>query len=173
MRRVTGDYQGAARDLKKALGICLDIGFRAGQAETLNESGTLYRVRGDLRGVRDRHQDALDLARETKCEWDQAHALAGLGRCALASDDRGEAADWLRQALEIFQRIGTVEAADVSAALQVLPAPDHCAFSRRHLYKAARADFSCSIASLRWPASSGSADLNWSRSESRTASTGP
>ena len=117
VRRVTGDYLGAAQDLEQALDICNDIGFRAGQAETLNESGTLYRVLRDLRRARDCHQHALDLARETKCEWDQAHALAGLGLRALASGDRVEAADWLRQALEIFQRIGTVEVADVSAEL--------------------------------------------------------
>jgi hypothetical protein len=47
----------------------------------------------------------------------EAHALAGLGRCALADGHTDEAADMLRQALEIFRRIGAAEAAGVSAEL--------------------------------------------------------
>ena len=46
-----------------------------------------------------------------------AHQLAGLGRCALAAGHTDEAAEMLRQALEIFQRIGAAEAAGVSAEL--------------------------------------------------------
>ncbi|MGC1281565.1 MAG: tetratricopeptide repeat protein, partial [Streptosporangiaceae bacterium] len=73
------------------------------------------------------HQQALDLARQVGSSWDQAHALAGLGQCALAADRAAEAEDMLRQALEIFQQIGAAEAAEVSAELQALtgtrPAP--------------------------------------------------
>jgi tetratricopeptide (TPR) repeat protein len=118
VRRVTGDYPGAARDLEEALDICRDIDYLAGQAESLNESGTLYRVCGDPRRAESCHQQALDLARQVNCSWDEAHALAGLGRCALAFGDTAEAVDRLRDALEIFQRIGVTEAADVSAELQ-------------------------------------------------------
>jgi hypothetical protein len=35
--------------------------------------------------------------------WAEAHALAGLGRCAPAAGHDAEAQDWLRQALEIFR----------------------------------------------------------------------
>jgi Tfp pilus assembly protein PilF len=49
-----------------------------------------------------------------------AYALAGLGRCALATGNTAEAAGRLRQALEIFQRIGAPEAAAVSAELQAI-----------------------------------------------------
>jgi hypothetical protein len=56
--------------------------------------------------------------------WDEAHALAGLGRCALASDDAAEAQANLRQAQEIFQRIGAAEAAEVSAELDALRAAE-------------------------------------------------
>jgi len=52
--------------------------------------------------------------------WDEAHALAGLGRCALAADHATQALAFLRQALEIFQRIGTAEANDVSRELAAL-----------------------------------------------------
>ena len=47
----------------------------------------------------------------------EALALAGLGRCSLAAGHSDEAAQTLRQALEIFQRIGAAEAAGVSAEL--------------------------------------------------------
>ena len=95
--------------------------------DLLNETGTLHRVRGDLGQAESCHRQALDLARQIESPWDEAHALAGLGRCALAADRAAEAADGLRQALEIFQRIGAAETADVCAELQALtdarPAP--------------------------------------------------
>ena len=119
-RRATGDYPGAARDLEEALGIYRDLGDRGGEVEALNEAGTLHRVCGDLRQAGSCHQRALDLARQTGSSCDEAHALAGLGRCALAASHTAEAEDELLQALEIFQRIGAAEAAEVSAELQAL-----------------------------------------------------
>jgi tetratricopeptide (TPR) repeat protein/transcriptional regulator with XRE-family HTH domain len=120
VRRVTGDYPGAARDLEEALDICGDIGYRGGEVEALNEAGALHRVGGDLRRAGSCHQQALDLAGQIGSSWDEAHALAGLGRCALATGHTAEAEDRLRHALEIFQRIGAAEAADVSAELECL-----------------------------------------------------
>jgi Tfp pilus assembly protein PilF len=90
-------------------------------AEVLNEFGTLHRVRGDLVQAGACHQKALDLAREDGIRWDEAHALASLGRCALAADRIADAEDQLRRALEIFQQIGTTEAAHVAAELDALP----------------------------------------------------
>jgi tetratricopeptide (TPR) repeat protein len=121
VRRLAGDYPAAARDLEQALGLYRDIGNRDGEAEALNESGTLYRARGDLGRAGSCHQQALDLARQIGSSWDQAQALAGLGRCALAAGHTAEAEDLLRQALETFQRIGAAEAAEVSAELQAPP----------------------------------------------------
>jgi hypothetical protein len=62
----------------------------------------------------------LGLARQIGSAWDEAHALAGLGRCALAVGHAATAEGMLRQALEIFQRIGVAEAAGVSAELEAL-----------------------------------------------------
>ena len=70
--------------LGEALGIFRDLGDRGAQAEVLNETGALHHARGDPGRARDCHQQALDLAREIGSSWDEAHALAGLGRCALA-----------------------------------------------------------------------------------------
>jgi tetratricopeptide (TPR) repeat protein/transcriptional regulator with XRE-family HTH domain len=121
VRRVTGDYPGAARDLQEALDISREIGNPSTEVEALNESGTLSRACGDLGQARSCHQQAMDLARQLSIALEEAHALAGLGRCAQAAGRTADAEDRLRHALAIFQRIGAVEAAGVSAQLDALP----------------------------------------------------
>ncbi len=120
VQRLTRDYPDAAQTLKEALGLYRDLGDRKGEAETLNEAGTLHRVRGDLSAAGTCHRQALDLAREIGSSWDEAHALAGLGRCALAAGRAADAEASLRQAQEIFQGTGAVEASGVSAELDAL-----------------------------------------------------
>jgi tetratricopeptide (TPR) repeat protein/transcriptional regulator with XRE-family HTH domain len=120
VRRLTGDYPAAARALEQALDIYRDLGNRGGEAEALNDTGTLYRVSGDLAQAMECHQRALDLARATVGSWNEAHALAGLGRCALAAGSATQAEILLRQALEIFQRIGAAEADGVARELAAL-----------------------------------------------------
>jgi Tfp pilus assembly protein PilF len=66
------------------------------------------------------HRQALDLARAIASSWDEAHALAGLGRCALAAGHATQAEILLRQALEIFQRTGAAEADGVARELTAL-----------------------------------------------------
>ena len=118
---LTGEYPAAARALEQALGLYRDLGERgSGEAEALNETGTLHRVSGDLAQAEGCHQQALDLARAIGSSWNEAHALAGLGRCALAAGHATQAEALLRQALEIFQRIGAAEASDVSRELTAL-----------------------------------------------------
>jgi tetratricopeptide (TPR) repeat protein len=117
--RRTGDYPAAAQALEQALGIFRDLGDRGGEAEALNESGTLCRVSGDLAQAEECHRQALNLARAI-ASWDEAYALAGLGRCALAAGHATQAAALLQQALEIFQRIGAAEAPDLPAELDAL-----------------------------------------------------
>jgi hypothetical protein len=60
------------------------------------------------------------LAREIGSSGNEAQALAGLGRCALAAGHSAGAEDKLWQAREIFHRIGTAEAAGVAAELDAL-----------------------------------------------------
>jgi hypothetical protein len=75
---------------------------------------------GDNPAAAQAHGQALDLARAIASSWDEAHALAGLGRCALAADRTAEARPLLQQALEIFRRIGAAEAPDLLAELAAL-----------------------------------------------------
>ncbi len=88
----------------------------------LNDKGTLHRVSGDFAQAEDCHQQALELARAVASSWDEAHALAGLGRCAMSAGHATQAEALLRQALEIFQRIGAAEAAELTAELDATEA---------------------------------------------------
>jgi tetratricopeptide (TPR) repeat protein len=115
MRRLTADPSGAAEALGEALSIYRDIGDRSGQAESLNEMATLYRRCGELAQATECHHQALALAREIGSPWHEANALAGLGRAGLAVGRATDGANRLRQAQEIFQRIGAAEAASVTA----------------------------------------------------------
>jgi tetratricopeptide (TPR) repeat protein len=136
VRRLTGNFPAATRDLQEATGTYHDIGNLHGEVTIFNESGTLNRTRGDLRHAWSCHQQALDLARQIGSAWDEAEALAGLGRCAREADRTAEAEAGLRQALAIFQRIGAAEAADVSAELGALPGalgPASTPLDRGHL----------------------------------------
>ncbi len=56
------------------------------------------------------HLEALSLARKITSSSDEAHALAGLGPCALALGIPDEANDNLRQAWTIFQQMGAADA---------------------------------------------------------------
>jgi hypothetical protein len=104
--------------LKAGLGIFRDHGDRGGEAEALYEAGTFAHAEGEDERAAALHRQALDLAREIDSTWDEAHALAGLGRCA---DDTAQAEASLRAALEIFQRTGAAgEAARVGAELDDL-----------------------------------------------------
>jgi tetratricopeptide (TPR) repeat protein len=120
---MTSDYPAAVQALKQALGIYRDLGDRGGEAEALNKKGTLHQVSGDLAQAEAYHQRALDLARTIASPSDEAHALAGLGRCALAAGHATQAGVLLQKAPEIFQRIGAAEAPALLAELDVLTGP--------------------------------------------------
>jgi tetratricopeptide (TPR) repeat protein/transcriptional regulator with XRE-family HTH domain len=122
-QRLTRDYPAAALALDEALAIYRDVGDGGGVVEALNERGTLYQVSGELALAQGCHQQSLELSREMGSSWDEAHALAGLGRCALAdgqADGRAVGVALLRQALEIFQRIGAAEAAGLLTELNAV-----------------------------------------------------
>ena len=69
------------------------------------------------------HRQACELSRAIGSSVDEADALAGLGRCALAARRPADAEALLGQALEIFQRIGAAAASGVRAELAALASP--------------------------------------------------
>ncbi len=119
VHRVAGDYGEATVALGQALVIYRDLGDRGGEVEVLNETGTLALAQGDVRQAVGYHRQALGVAHAISVSWDEACALAGLGRCALAEGHADEGRDLLRQAQEIFQRIGAAEATDLAAELSL------------------------------------------------------
>jgi len=82
--------------------------------------GALHRVQGSLAEAEDCHRQALALARNLGLAWNEAHALAGLGRCARAAGRAADAEARLRQAQDIFQRTGAGEAPGVAGELDTL-----------------------------------------------------
>lgn len=97
-----------------------DMGDRGAVAEFLNEIGTLHLVSGNPEQAARRYQEALELGLQLCTPWDQAHALAGIGRCALAAGNAADAHSYLRQAHEIFQRIGATEATGIATELRAI-----------------------------------------------------
>jgi hypothetical protein len=91
----------------------------------LNERGTLHRISGDLAQAEGCHQRVLELARAIASSWDEAHALAGMSRCAIAAGHATQAEVLLRQALEIFQRLGAAETGDLAIELDAMQAARH------------------------------------------------
>jgi len=110
----------AAVHLGEALRIFRDLSDRGGETTTLNLTGALHLADGDLAAAGTCYQQALDLARQTGDPWDEAHSLAGLGRCARAAGDSATAVQTLARALRMFSETGAAEAAKVAAELSAL-----------------------------------------------------
>ena len=106
-------------DLEQALTIFQEIGNRQGESEVLNHQGDLLRHSGSPEPARVCHVQALHLAREVESPLDEARALAGIGRCAVATGVIDGIAD-MRCALEIFQRLGEAEGTESAAELDAL-----------------------------------------------------
>ena len=66
MRRLTGDFPGAARDLQEAVGIFRGVGDRLVLAEALTRLGAVRRVTGDYPGAARDLQEALDISRRDR-----------------------------------------------------------------------------------------------------------
>jgi tetratricopeptide (TPR) repeat protein len=120
VRERTGDYPAADEALALALDTYRRLGDRGGEAQALNTMGTLYRVRGFPDEAIACHQQALTLSEAIHSAWDEAHARAGLGRCAYASGDCPAARDYLLQAQVLFERLGTPEANGIVTELEDL-----------------------------------------------------
>jgi tetratricopeptide (TPR) repeat protein/transcriptional regulator with XRE-family HTH domain len=114
LHRQTGDFQRAEELLERALGIFEELDDTA---EVLNELGTLHQVSGDLDRAEACHRQALERAREVESQLDEARALAGLGRCAVAAGRTADALAVLAEAHSIFTRMGVAEASVISTLL--------------------------------------------------------
>jgi class 3 adenylate cyclase/tetratricopeptide (TPR) repeat protein len=106
MRRLTGDYPGAARDLEEALGISRDLGDRLGQANALTTLGVTRLVTGDYPGAAEDLEEALGISRDLGDRLGQAWALNNLGIARRVTGDYPGAAEDLEEALGISRDLG-------------------------------------------------------------------
>jgi hypothetical protein len=100
-----------------------DLRNPLGQALAPNERGALHLSNGNLVQAEQCHQQAHELARAIGNARAEAHALAGLGRCANCRRPGRASYALLRQAHELFHRIGATEAPSVVAELSALTIP--------------------------------------------------
>lgn len=89
-----------------------EVGDRVGQAKALNNLGELL-----THSAASGHAQALTIARQVGSPLEEARALEGIGRWQLRSANPGEGATHLRQALALYQRIGSPDRQRVQDAL--------------------------------------------------------
>jgi tetratricopeptide (TPR) repeat protein len=116
IHQLTGDYPAATACLAEAIELFRDLGDRHGLAKALNSLGELSLRTSAAEESRSHHAKALAIARELGTPGEQARALEGIGRSLLRRDP-AEAAMHLREALEIYQKIGAPEARSVRDTL--------------------------------------------------------
>jgi tetratricopeptide (TPR) repeat protein len=112
----TGDYPAAAASLQEALRLHTELGSRHGRAVALNCLGDLSRRTSATEDARAYHGEALGIARELRVPLEQARALQGIGHSLLSDHDAG-AAGYLRQALAVYERIGSPDGRRVQELL--------------------------------------------------------
>jgi tetratricopeptide (TPR) repeat protein/transcriptional regulator with XRE-family HTH domain len=116
VHQLTGDYPAAYACLAEAIELARDLGDRHSLAKVLNSLGELSLRSSAALDARRHHAEALAIARELGTPGEQARALEGTGR-SLLHQAPAEAAAFLRQALEIYQKIGAPGARAVQDTL--------------------------------------------------------
>ena len=109
VHQLADDFPAAAARLAEAVELFRDLGYRYGLAKALNSLGELSLRTSAVREARSHHTAALAIALELGTPGEQARAMEGIGR-SLLQQNPAEAVVDLRQALEIYQRIGSPDA---------------------------------------------------------------
>jgi tetratricopeptide (TPR) repeat protein len=113
----TGDYPAATANLTRALGIYGELGDRGSQAGVLNDLGEMLSRSGTASRPATT-TPALAIAQEISAPLEEARALEDLGHCLLQDGHPGDAAAHWQQALEIYQRIGSLDARRIQKTLR-------------------------------------------------------
>ena len=113
---MTGDHAAAAANVAEAIDVFRALGSQQCLATGLNDLGEMSLRTSAIRQAREHHHEALGIARAFGVPLEEARALEGIGRTFLGQD-AAEAAAHLRQALAIYEQIGTPGAQRVRDAL--------------------------------------------------------
>jgi tetratricopeptide (TPR) repeat protein/transcriptional regulator with XRE-family HTH domain len=106
VRRMTGEYPAAVRDLEQALAIYRDLGDRLGQANALLDLGIVRRTTGEYPAAAWALELALGIYRDLGDGPSQANALSDLGALRRRTGEYPAAAQDLEQALGIYRDLG-------------------------------------------------------------------
>jgi tetratricopeptide (TPR) repeat protein/transcriptional regulator with XRE-family HTH domain len=118
---LTGHHEQADQYLTQALELFQELNDRGGAAETLNHSGALALAVGSPGEARARYEQARKLAREIGSLKDEADALEGIGSGWLADAEPGQSVPYLREALDLYTKLGChADAGRVRATLEGL-----------------------------------------------------
>jgi tetratricopeptide (TPR) repeat protein len=106
VRRLAGDYGGAERELRQALGLYRALGSRLGQAHALTDLGKARSRTGNYPGAAEAAQEALDLYRELGDPRGEASALVERAvPIGMTGDYEGALAS-LQEALDRYRQLG-------------------------------------------------------------------
>ncbi|MFI0486633.1 tetratricopeptide repeat protein [Actinomadura sp. 9N215] len=92
----------------------------AGEAEALNELGKVLTETTGPHAAAAVFEQAFTLARRVQSPLDEAHALDGLAHCADHIGDRPTAVARMREAVALYQRLGSTETDQAAAYLAAL-----------------------------------------------------
>ncbi|MBF6174979.1 ATP-binding protein [Nocardia blacklockiae] len=106
----TGQYSAAVDLFQKALALHDQLGSKLGYTEVLNEIGRLSLAIGEPNKALHSFAEAFAAASAINSQLEQGLALEGTARCQASLGDTAAAAVSIRQAIEIFQKIGAPEA---------------------------------------------------------------
>ncbi len=118
LQHLTGDYRAASANLAKAIELNRELGYPLGEAQALNTAGELSLDSARLSDARARHEKAREIAVAMQSRPEEARALEGIGRCHLRDGRRAEGTESLRQALAIYETIGSCSAGRVRRTLE-------------------------------------------------------
>ena len=116
--------QSAAASLTTALDKYRRLGARNDEAKALNAMGSLLLSRSTSADALPCYEQALALAASISSPTQEAGAREGIGRCHLQDGRPGPGITSLRQALAIYQHVGSPNAEHVQKTLTSLPARD-------------------------------------------------
>jgi tetratricopeptide (TPR) repeat protein len=106
VRRLAGDYEGAANALEEALAIHDDLADRSGLAAVLLEHGHVHSLIDEYWSAAHSAERALQIYRDTGDELGQGRALILLGSVRRRTDDVAGATSALTRALGICRDLG-------------------------------------------------------------------
>ncbi len=115
---LTAEYAEATASLTRALGLYRDLGDRSGEAEALSNIADMALASGKPGEARADFERAREIAASIAAPGEEARALEGIGLCHLHDGNTEQGDRLLRQALAIYQRIGSPRADLVEKTLQ-------------------------------------------------------